>query len=239
VNTLLSSRPVLAGCLAALGAFLFAQPAQAGMLTKTFDFTQTNQTSGVDTPPPTFGTVTITADDIAHTVTITYTAADSGAQFDEFGFNTDLTLTDAQITGPTGWGNNINNGTPTPNTQMDGFGSFTVDVKGLGSNRVTGSGVVTISGLSTTEDAQTLLNHFLYTSGTVADNPPTGDTPAQSAVYFAAHIIPSDGGLTFYIGAGPDSPTVVPVPPAVFLVASAVPVLFLGRLLRRRKPVVA
>jgi hypothetical protein len=124
-----------------------------------------------------------------------------------FGFNSNFTLTDANIIDPAGW--------TTGSGNLDGFGSYQVREAGNGSNRQNPLSF-RITGIS---------------GDTPLDYAVAGAGGAQGTYFFAAHV----AGMT--IGPGSayfgGNATVVPVPAAVWLLGSALGLL---GWIRRRTP---
>ncbi len=135
---------------------------------------------------------------------------------DKFGFNTNLTLSKANIVGlPAGW---TADDPTSPPSGLDGFGKFVGAVDGGGS-RQNPTLSFYISGVSD----DTIASYAF---------PPTGN-PGQGFFYFAAHV----GGFVkqcntsgcvssaYFGGQNTDEHSVVPVPAAVWLLGSALGLL--------------
>jgi len=168
------------GLAFALGALVPAN-ASAAMV---YTLTQSN-TNSIGPDGGNYGTVTLVQVD-ANTVNLVLTInpGRAGDEFLEFGFNSVLALTAANITSaPPGW-------LPPTSTNQDGFGNFDLVVgSSQQSERVsTATIVVTRTGGLT-------INNFLKSSGGGAES------PFPNGAYFAAHLAPGGGGATGYVGA--------------------------------------
>ena len=170
--------------LAALACAALSAPARADYVTRTYLFDQSNTLPDMLT----YGSVTIEAYDgigaaggglAAGQVRLTLTAdplpvygpVRPGFGIRAVGFNTDLTLSEGQISMPSGW-------KLRPDRFMGGFGRFAWQAHGKAKDRQDPL-VVTINELG----ADAALEHFLIPSATS-----TGGVPPEGPVYFAARI---------------------------------------------------
>jgi hypothetical protein len=216
-----SARWCLALCLGL--AAPAGQRAAAEFMTKSFLLDQTNNDSTLKDGTA-YGTVTVTADPATGKVTVAFTVTPSKVPgplgnfgLQEAALNTDLNLTalHAAVSADHGWGASYTvDKKGEPSSQLGGFGSFSIDAAGKGSNRQT-TETITITGLG----ADATLGHF--TIGSLDKN---GRTPAQGSVFFAAHEAGFGGPQSMYVG-GRNPVTAAPEPPGIVLGLSAV---FLG-----------
>jgi hypothetical protein len=144
----------------------------------------------------------------------------------DFGFNLAAgapTVADSNIVGPSGWVGNV----VPPNNQLDGFGRFTADIKGTGTNRFDPL-VFWITGVV----GDTIAS---YAAPSTNGN---GGPAVQGNAWFAAHVgdfIVNGSTINngyFGGGNGTTPPSPVPLPAAAWLMLSA---LVGGGLIARRK----
>ncbi|MFN4258897.1 MAG: hypothetical protein ACK4RK_06335 [Gemmataceae bacterium] len=168
----------------ALGWWSITGAAQAGYVTQTLIFDQSNTfADGIN-----YGAVFMEAYDgigapggglsagqVRFSFTLTIPAEYGGIGdnfgFQKIGFNTDLTISAAQITAPPGW-------SVLYDQTMNGFGFFSVVLQGTGNSRVQ-SPVVLIDGLGT----NATLDHFLILS-----TKKNGEPPDEGGAVFAGHV---------------------------------------------------
>jgi len=214
-------------CLAVaalVGIGLASGTAAAGPV---YDFTQSNFTGTGN-----FGTIELkdnTTDGIGVGKVQFVITMNAGYTIWDFSINS--TLTSAQLTGATVTANQAGFATvDIPAGQQDGFGTFDelFGADNHGAPEAVSSVTITLDfGVANASLAD--VDNFQDLSGGSGDLAPA---------YFAAHMV--SNGNTGYVGTyGPEQPHAVPVPAGIVLLASGVPVLFLGRLLRRRKRVAA
>jgi hypothetical protein len=161
-----------------------------GVEATTFNFMSANVPF---TGGPPYGSVDVTADSGAGTVTFIITALTGASDtLAEFGFNTDLTLSTANFTTkPTGW--TVGSGT------MDGYGFFDWTVGSAAQGDRVDQATIVISGLTSSEAAEP---HFEINNA--------------GGHMFAAHLC--QVGLTGFIdNATPTTGTSVPEPSLAFL----------------------
>jgi hypothetical protein len=230
--------------LAAIGLSLSAQPSKAGYQTATYTFTQSNTLAdGVN-----YGTVTVESWDglgssggglLAGQIRFTVDATTApyvngiGNNFgiQHFGFNfanLEITAADISALPPTGWSFDID-----PSGGGFGpFGKFDAQADGTGNNR---------------RDPLVIMISNQGSDALIANVTLLSD-PATEPAYFAAHVAgfnEIDGADSHKIGVtdlgnpgggGGGGGEIVPAPAGLILFASAVPMLALRRLIRR-KPV--
>jgi hypothetical protein len=225
-------RPFLkaVAALAALLAAAGAQRAAAGMV---YDFTNSNELGSGN-----YGTVEVTADPTAGTVSFKVTAATApyatlGTNFgvDKFFFNTDLgKISSSNIAVYNGSGTALN-WNVSYNKTASGFGVFDIEGDASKNNDRQNPILLVVSNLG----SNATLDHFLFLS----DNPGHG-SPSLGNAYFAAHVADftvSGGKVTsHFVGVQSTTPPApVPSPPGIVLALSGLLAAGLAGLRRFRR----
>ena len=210
---------ILVGLLIVVGFSLMAQPARAGF---SVDLNVVNEPNVSNALTGVYATVQGVALD-NNTIQFTVTPNDAlwGAgnkvKVFGFGFNPDTSLTGALTYHlPSGWSS-------TGTGNMDGFGSFLSRVSDTGSQDDQDPLVFTVDTANAFGSGAALEGAFLNSNS-------KGHT-------FAAHMRGFNfGGKTsaFFTDGNQNPPGSVPAPPAIILLATALPVIGLRRYLRRK-----